>query len=149
MLVCCGYICSFLSPSSSPVSAGVLWVHTLFSLLYLCITVIFVVHYSLKLGKTQQELVRRSPHVLACLLREYKQSVVGIRLSVSYWKSQSTKASFPGLPCSYLLFAFTIIHGSRRAAKNGEGLGAFIMGMTSGRCEVDGGEWGGDTQNNE
>ena len=71
-----------------------------------------------------------------------KQSVVSIRLSVSYWKSQSNKASFPGLPRSYLLFAFTIIHGSRRAAKNGEGLGAFIMAMTSGRCEVDVGGWG-------
>ena len=35
-------------------------------------------------------------------------------------------ASFPGLSHFYLLFAFTIIHGSRRLAKNGEGLGAFI-----------------------
>ena len=35
-------------------------------------------------------------------------------------------ASFPGLPCLFffvLRFAFSIIHGSGRAAKNGEGLG--------------------------
>ena len=31
-------------------------------------------------------------------------------------------ASFPGLPRFYLRFAFTIIHGSGRSAKNGEGL---------------------------
>ena len=33
---------------------------------------------------------------------------------------------FFSLPCFYLPFAFTIIHGSRRPANNGEGLGAFI-----------------------
>ena len=36
-------------------------------------------------------------------------------------------ALFPGLLCFYLLFVFTIIHESRRPAKNREGLGAFIM----------------------
>ena len=56
----------------SPPSASVLWVHTLFSLLYLCITVIFVVHYSLKLGKYQQELVK-SPLVLACQIPIHTQ----------------------------------------------------------------------------
>ena len=40
-------------------------------------------------------------------------------------------ASFPGLPCFFfvvvvLRFAFSIIHGSGRAAKNGEGLGTPI-----------------------
>ena len=44
-------------------------------------------------------------------------------------------ASFPDLPCFYLPFAFTIIHGSRRPAKNGEGLRAFIMWMMSGGRE--------------
>ena len=34
--------------------------------------------------------------------------------------------SFPCLPHFYLPFAFIIIHGSGRPAKNGEGLGAFI-----------------------
>ena len=53
--------------------------------------------------------------------------------------------SFPGLPSFYLLFVFTIIHGSRRPAKNGEGLGAFITWMTSGGCKV--GE-GPNCQNN-
>ena len=33
---------------------------------------------------------------------------------------------FFSLPCFYLPFAFTIMHGSRRPANNGEGLGAFI-----------------------
>ena len=33
---------------------------------------------------------------------------------------------FPGLPCFYLPFAFTIIHRIRRPAKNWEGLGVFI-----------------------
>ena len=32
----------------------------------------------------------------------------------------------PRPPPFYLPFAFTIIHGSGRPAKNGEGLGAFI-----------------------
>ena len=32
----------------------------------------------------------------------------------------------PRPPPFYLPFAFTIIHGSERPAKNGEGLGAFI-----------------------
>ena len=32
----------------------------------------------------------------------------------------------PRAPPFYLPFAFTIIHGSVRPAKNGEGLGAFI-----------------------
>ena len=40
--------------------------------------------------------------------------------------TDSNVASFPGLPSFYLPFAFTIIHGSERPAKNGEGLGAFI-----------------------
>ena len=35
--------------------------------------------------------------------------------------------SFPGLPHFYFPFVFTIIYGSGRLAKNGEGLGAFIM----------------------
>jgi len=43
--------------SLTPTSAGVLWVHTLFSLVYLCITALFVIHYSLKLGKYQQDYV--------------------------------------------------------------------------------------------
>ena len=34
---------------------------------------------------------------------------------------------FPGLPRFYFLFPCTIIHRSRRLAKSGEGLGAFIM----------------------
>ena len=46
-------------------------------------------------------------------------------------------ASFPGLPRFYLPFAFTIIHRSRRPAKNWEGLEAFITWMTSGGCNVD------------
>ena len=41
-------------------------------------------------------------------------------------KSRFSLASSPGLPCFYLPFAFTIIHRSRRQAKNGEGLGTFI-----------------------
>ena len=40
--------------------------------------------------------------------------------------SHRVLVSFPGLPRFYLLFAFTIIHGSGRPAKNGKGLGAFI-----------------------
>ena len=32
-------------------SSGVLWVHTLLSLLYLIITTLFMIHYSLQLGK--------------------------------------------------------------------------------------------------
>ena len=32
-------------------------------------------------------------------------------------------ASLPVLPCLYLLFEFTVIHGNGRVAKNGEGLG--------------------------
>ena len=44
----------------------------------------------------------------------------------------------PGLSCFYALrFVLTIIHGSGRAAKNGEGLGAFITWVTSGCCKVD------------
>ena len=39
---------------------------------------------------------------------------------------QNHLASFPGLPCFYLPFAFTIIHWGGRSVKNGEGLGAFI-----------------------
>ena len=34
--------------------------------------------------------------------------------------------SFPCLPCFYLLFAFTIIHGSKRPVKNCGRPGAFI-----------------------
>ena len=56
---------------------------------------------------------------------------------------EQTLASFPGLPCFYLPFAFTITHGSGRPAKNGEGLGAFMM---SGGCEVDVGEQGPNTK---
>ena len=39
------------------------------------------------------------------------------------WLAYLQLASFPGLSCFYLLFAFPRIHGSRRAAK---GLGTFI-----------------------
>ena len=39
---------------------------------------------------------------------------------------QYVVSSFPGLPYFYFPFVLTIIHGSRRLAKNGEGLGAFI-----------------------
>ena len=35
-------------------------------------------------------------------------------------------ASFPGLSCFYLPFAFAIIHRSGRLVENREGLGAFI-----------------------
>ena len=47
-------------------------------------------------------------------------------------------ASFPGLPVLVLRFVFRIIHGNRRAAINGEGLGTLIMWMTLG-----GRRWGG------
>ena len=45
------------------------------------------------------------------------------------------------------LFAFSIIHGSGRAAKNGESLGTLIMWITFGRREVDVGEEGSNSNN--
>ena len=38
----------------------------------------------------------------------------------------SILTSFPGLPCLYLPFAFSLIHGSGRLAKNRKGLREFI-----------------------
>ena len=40
---------------------------------------------------------------------------------------KSKIASFPDLPHFYLPFAFTIIHGSRRPAKNGLSLPCIIV----------------------
>ena len=45
--------------------------------------------------------------------------------------------SFQNLFFFNLAFMFTILHGSRRAVKTGKGLGAFIMGIVSGRCKID------------
>ena len=47
-----------LSLPPHPHSSGVLWLHTIFSLLYLVVTGIFTIHYSLQLGKHQQDCVR-------------------------------------------------------------------------------------------
>ena len=47
-------------------------------------------------------------------------------------------ASIPGFSRFYLLFVFTIIHGRRRAVKNGESLGSFIVWMTSDKVDVRG-----------
>ena len=80
----------------SPTSAGVLWVHTLFSLLYLCITVIFVVHYSLKLGKYQQELV--SP-----LLPEAGKVSARIGKSTTPWSWESISKNWLSLLLSLLV----------------------------------------------
>ncbi|XP_064394060.1 calcium permeable stress-gated cation channel 1-like [Halichondria panicea] len=41
--------------SNVPSESGVLWVHTAFSLVYLCLAVVFMVHFSLRLGKLQQD----------------------------------------------------------------------------------------------
>lgn len=46
-----------ISTSFSLPRSGVLWVHTAFSLVYLCLAVVFMVHFSLRLGKLQQDYV--------------------------------------------------------------------------------------------
>ena len=58
MCVCicvCVCVCTFSRNS-------VLWVHTLFSLLYLVITGLFMIRFSLKLGKFQQDMVQHISH---------------------------------------------------------------------------------------
>ena len=64
----------------------------------------------------------------------YRESIRAIK--------PSKLASFPGLTCFYLPFVFTIIHGSGRPAKNGEGLRAFLNDIrwTPGGCGGEGGE---------
>ena len=70
----------------------------------------------------------------------YRESIRAIK--------PSKLASFPGLTCFYLPFVFTIIHGSGRPAKNGEGLRAFLNDIrwTPGGCGGEGG--GGNCQCN-
>lgn len=41
--------------SNIPPGSGVLWLHTIFSIIYLCVTVVFMIRFTLKLGKFQQE----------------------------------------------------------------------------------------------
>ena len=49
-------------------------------------------------------------------------------------------ASFPGLPHFYLLFAFTIIHGNGRPAKNGDNVPKELLPVLL-LCIVWGKEW--------